>query len=125
VKPFFCLTYYRTCRLTKPELSSRDKYLVKIAQDEGGYSGKKPFEDLSKIVASGEDEHSDEIGVHAIQDHKQEQGGAQALLDMDDDTISKLIFHYFGVFKFNPPDYPDDYWFELTPRRSSLSCTSD
>uniref|UniRef100_A0A0A9G0X3 Uncharacterized protein n=1 Tax=Arundo donax TaxID=35708 RepID=A0A0A9G0X3_ARUDO len=69
--------------------------LGKIAQIEDEHSDKKPSsEDLSKTIAQDEDEQHSMLGVHAIEDHKQEQGGragecVQSLLDLDDDTIQR------------------------------------
>uniref|UniRef100_K3YIM1 Uncharacterized protein n=1 Tax=Setaria italica TaxID=4555 RepID=K3YIM1_SETIT len=63
----------------------------KIAHDEheDGQSDKKP------CSAVEDEQHSGKIGVHAIEEHKQEQGSArgdvQALLDMDDETIQEKI----------------------------------
>ncbi|CAL4891056.1 unnamed protein product [Urochloa decumbens] len=94
----------------KPEQSySRD--CGKIAQDEdkGGHSGKKT------TPAVEDEQHSDKIGVHAIEEHKQEQGSAsghvQALLDMDAKTVREKILYFFRRLNYTPDsgDYIPEY----------------
>ncbi|CAL4897887.1 unnamed protein product [Urochloa decumbens] len=75
----------------------------KIAQDGDGHSNQK----TSSAVK--DEQHSDKIGVHAIEEHEQEQGSArghvQALLNMDDETIAKKTW-YFSK-RLNSDDSPE------------------
>ncbi|RLN30452.1 uncharacterized protein C2845_PM05G02150 [Panicum miliaceum] len=90
----------------------------KIAQDEDedGCSDRKPC-----VL---EDEHSDKIGAHTTEDHKQGQGSArghvQALLDMDHKTIKNKISYLTICLNFHSPErgdycpeYKEEELFEL------------
>ncbi|KAK3140202.1 hypothetical protein QOZ80_5AG0397510 [Eleusine coracana subsp. coracana] len=80
--------------------------LGKIAHDEDEHYG-----DLSKMTARNEHEQdSDKIGIPAIEDQKQGAGGyVQALLDMDDDTLSERITFHLNLWKFDSLYNCDDY----------------
>ncbi|CAN6334946.1 unnamed protein product [Urochloa humidicola] len=62
-----------------------------------------------------DERHSDKIGVHAIEEHKQEQGSAsghvQALLDMDAKTVTEKILYFSKRLKYTPEcgDYIPEY----------------
>lgn len=62
------------------------------------------------VARDDEEQHCDKIGAPAIQDHKQgggAEGNVQALLDMDDDTISEKISYYLDQLEIDPPDNCD------------------
>ncbi|KAK8450693.1 hypothetical protein SEVIR_6G075700v4 [Setaria viridis] len=101
----------------KPE-STCSRARGKIAHDEheDGQSDKKP------CSAVEDEQHSGKIGVHAIEEHKQEQGSArgdvQALLDMDDETIQEKIWCFSERLHLNFVD-PEfcDYGPEYEPEQ--------
>ncbi|CAN6336267.1 unnamed protein product [Urochloa humidicola] len=107
----------------EPEQScSRDCGKIAQDEDEDGHSGKNP------PSAIEDEQHSDKIGVHAIEEHKQEQGNArahvQALLNMDDETIAEKTWCFSKCLNFDSParcDYREYEPEELTELYAELA----
>ncbi|RLN23869.1 uncharacterized protein C2845_PM07G21230 [Panicum miliaceum] len=91
-------------KMDKKQESTCSRECGKVAQDEDedGQSDKKP------CSAVENQQHSGKIGVHAIEEHKQEQGSArghvQALHDMDDETIANKIWCFTKHLNFGSPE---------------------